>query len=75
MARLHGLEAIEHAEKHGGELMMYGNHEPGQLAGLEFNVIEIENPDEDFARLRALCEAKPFLIYIDVEESNADTQR
>ena len=73
MARLHGLEAIERVEKYGGDLCIYRDHEPGSFAGLEFAIVEIENPEEDFTRLRNLCKEKPFLVYTDVEDQNADT--
>lgn len=66
--RLHGEKAIRQVELHGGQLYIYGEHQPGAFVCLEDQVVEIENREEDFARLRQLAAEKPHLIYVDIEE-------
>ena len=75
MIRLHGYEAIRRVELYGGQLRMYGEHQAGGFAGLEDQIVEIEDPEEDFARLRSLAAQKPYLIYVDIEEDAADASK
>lgn len=66
MRRIHGEEAVRHAEKNGGQLKMYADHEPGRLAGCEEIDLTIDQAN-------GILETMPFLVFIDIKEDSHGT--
>ena len=61
--RLHGTDAIEFVEQHGGTLSAYDWHRQGEPAAPEESQLTVEEA-------KAVVQERPWLVYVDVEDSD-----